>query len=222
MKTILIPLAAFAVTVTGASAFNSDMLKRAGLNDDQIAAFEEAKELKESGDKEKARDVLIAAGVDEDVIKQVREAMREHADAVKEAIEDNDYSDFRVAVAGSPLADIINTEADFDRLVEAHEFMQSGDKEAAKDIFDDLGFPHWGFFGKFKTEHDFEFMSRFSNEQQAELREAMADGDKERVREIFAEAGVEWPAFKNGWKHGWKNHDDKKGSGHKGNWMKDR
>ncbi len=150
MKTILIPLAAFAVTVTGASAFNADMLKRAGLNDEQIAAFEEAKELKEAGDKEAARDVLLAAGVDEKVIKQVREAMRESMSAAREAIESGDYAAFSAAVEGSPLAEIIDSEAEFDRLVEAHALLRSGDHEAARDIFEELGFPGHGFISKAK------------------------------------------------------------------------
>jgi hypothetical protein len=221
MKTILIPLAAFAVTVTGASAFNSDMLKRAGLNDEQIAAFEEAKELKESGDKEKARDVLVAAGVDEDVIKQVREAMREHADAIRAAIENNDYEDFRDAVEDSPLAEIISNEDDFDKLVEAHEFMKSGDREAAQDIFEELGFPQHGWWPKFKGWNGNSYMSRFTDDQKAELREAMADRDHERVREIFKEAGVEWPAFKDGWK-GYNKEHGKRGSWKGGDWMKNR
>ena len=191
MKTLLIPLAAFAVTVTGASAFNGDMLKRAGLNDDQIAAFEQAKELKESGDKEGARDILLAAGVDEDVIKQVREAMREHKSDIHNAIVANDYEAFKEAIEGSAFADMIDSEAEFDRLVEAHELMQDGDREAAKDIFDELGLPG---FGMDKFGHKMmraNFIANLSDEQREALREAMEDKDHERVREILDEAGVD-------------------------------
>ena len=191
MKTLLIPLAAFAVTVTGASAFNGDMLKRAGLNDDQIAAFEQAKELKESGDKEAARDVLLAAGVDEDVIKQVREAMREHKSDIHNAIVANDYEAFKEAIEGSAFADMIDSEAEFDRLVEAHELMQDGDREAAKDIFDELGLPG---FGMDKFGHKMmraNFIANLSDEQREALKEAMEDKDHERVREILEEAGVD-------------------------------
>ena len=202
MTNLLIPLAAFAVTLTGVSGFNSDMLKRAGLNDEQIAAFEEAKELKEAGDKEGARDVLVAAGVDEDVIEQVREAMREYADAVRDAIEEEDYDAFRDAAVGSPLFDIIETEDDFKMLVEAHELMRSGDREAAKDIFEDLGFPASDWSTKFKERRVVPFMSQFNADERAELREAMADKDHERIRQILNDAGVDLPEGQNE-KRGW-------------------
>lgn len=139
MKTLLIPLAAFAVTVTSASAFSPDLLRRAGLNDTQIAAFEEAKELKEAGNKEAARDVLLAAGIDEEVIRQVREAMREHKSAILASIEDADYEAFLAAIDGTPFSDFIDSEDEFDRLVEAYGLMRSGDSEGAKDIFEELG-----------------------------------------------------------------------------------
>ena len=47
LKEIFIPVAAFAVTVTGASAFNADMLDKLDLDltDTQISALEEAHEL---------------------------------------------------------------------------------------------------------------------------------------------------------------------------------
>lgn len=190
MKTLLIPLAAFAVTVTGASAFNGDMLKRAGLNDDQIAAFEQARELKESGDKEAARDVLLAAGVDEDVIKQVREAMREHKNDIHSAIAAQDYEAFKAAIEGSAFADMIDSEAEFDKLVEAYELMRDGDREGAKDIFDELGLTGLG-MDKFKDKMRPNFMSLLNTEQKEELRDAMENKDRDRVREILVEAGVD-------------------------------
>ncbi len=143
LKTALIPIAAFAVTVTTASAFNTDVLEQAGLSDDQISAFEEAKELRESGDREGARDVLVEAGIDEETMHSIREAMKEfrdeRRDAVHEAVENEDYDAFLEAIAGSPLADIIDTEEEFKSFIEAHELMQAGDREAAKEIFDELG-----------------------------------------------------------------------------------
>ncbi len=214
MKTLLIPLAAFAVTVTGASAFSGDMLKRAGLNDDQIAAFETAKELRESGDKEAARDVLLAAGVDEDVIKQVREAMREHKNDIHSAIATRDYEAFKEAIEGSAFADMIDSEAEFDRLVEAYELMRDGDREGAKDIFDELGLTGFGMDNS-KDNMRPNFMSLLNTEQKEALREAMENKDRERVREILDEAGVE-SGFE--FKHRGGGHDegmgDEKGFGH--------
>ncbi len=142
-KSLLIPLAAFAVAVTGVQAFSSDVLSQAGLNEEQIAAFEVAKELREEGDKEGARDVLVEAGIDEDTMKAIREAMHSERstmhEAVKAALEANDFSAFKVAIEGSPMADIVTTEADFALFKEAHEH-----REAANAIMVELGFPEHG------------------------------------------------------------------------------
>jgi uncharacterized protein YgbK (DUF1537 family) len=143
-KALLIPVAAFAVTVTGASAFNSEVLERAGLNDTQISAFEEAHELRIEGDREAAREVIVDAGIDQDTLESVREAMKEHRQetrtAISEAVEDEDYDAFQEAIEGTPLADLITSEDDFELFVEAHELREAGDKEAAKEIMEDLGF----------------------------------------------------------------------------------
>lgn len=77
----LIALAAFAVTATGVQAFSSpQMLEKAGLSEKQISAFEVARELKVAGNLKGARDVLIEAGVDENVLKSVHKiAHAKHA-----------------------------------------------------------------------------------------------------------------------------------------------
>lgn len=166
MKTLLIPLAAFAVTVTSANAFSPDMLRKAGLSDNQIAAFEEAKELKEAGDKEAARDVLIDAGIDEDVIRQVREAMREYKNDILEAIEDEDYEAFLSAIEGSAFADIIDSEEEFERLVEAHELMKEGDRKGARDIFEELGLTGPLLMTKLKEHKDWKDKKGWDNHRQ--------------------------------------------------------
>lgn len=138
-KAFLIPVAAFAVTVTGASAFNSEVLKEAGLSNSEISAFEEARELRQEGDKDAARDVLAAAGINEETMTQVRKAMREHReahrDAIEEAVDNNDYEAFQVAVEGSPMAEIVDTEEDFEQFVKVHKL-----RAEAREIMDELGF----------------------------------------------------------------------------------
>ncbi len=142
-KNLLIPLAAFAVAVTGVQAFTSDVLSQAGLNEEQIAAFEVAKELREEGDREGARDVLAQAGIDEEIMGAIREAMHSERSAMHEAmeasLEANDFAAFTKAVAGSPIADIVTTEEDFALFKEAHEH-----REAADAIMTELGFPEHG------------------------------------------------------------------------------
>jgi len=73
-------IAAFAVTITNVQAFGShEFLINAGLNDDQVVAVQEARELRRLGDIVAARDVLVAAGIDEEVIADLRQAHRSHA-----------------------------------------------------------------------------------------------------------------------------------------------
>lgn len=143
-KALLIPVAAFAVTVTGASAFNSEVLQKAGLNDEQVAAFEQARELRKGGDRAAAREVIVDAGVDMEILRAVKKAMHEHRHerraAISEAVENNDFDAFTEAVVGSPIADIVTSESDFERFSEAYELRKDGDREAAREIMEDLGF----------------------------------------------------------------------------------
>jgi hypothetical protein len=143
-KALLIPVAAFAVTVTGASAFNSEVLEKAGLTDTQISAFEQAHELRKEGDRDAAREVIMDAGIDMETMQEVRKAMHEHRKemrtAIDEAVEDNDYAAFREAVEGSPIGDIVTSEDDFERFSQAHSLRMEGEHEAAREIMEDLGF----------------------------------------------------------------------------------
>ena len=146
IKELFIPVAAFAVTVTGASAFNSDMLEKLelDLSSTQISALEEAHELRQDGaEREEIKELLEDVGLEREDMQEIREAAREykqdHREAVRAAIEAGDYDAFNDAVGGGPLADAIESEDDFDLLVEAHELREAGDKEAAKEIMDELG-----------------------------------------------------------------------------------
>ncbi len=197
LMNLLIPLAAFAVSLTGATTLSPDLMRRAGLNEDQISAFEEAKELKEAGDFDKARDVLMSAHIDEGVMEQLREAMRErrqdHDIAIKAAVEAKDYESFKAAAAGSPLGEIIDSRAEFDRFVEAHALMETGDKDEAKAIFEDLGL-NWGHGhskGEGKGGRFHPALEGLSEDQRQELRDAMQERDHDKVREILQEAGID-------------------------------
>jgi len=143
-KALLIPIAAFAVTVTGASAFNSDVLQKAGLDTEQISAFEQAHELRKEGDTETARDVLVEAGVDMETIHSVREAMKEHREEMHQAVEDavhnGNYDAFLEAVEGSPVSEIVDTPEEFALFTEAFYLRDAGEKEAAREIMEELGF----------------------------------------------------------------------------------
>lgn len=147
LKQIMIPMAAFAVTVTGASAFSSEMLEKLDidLTDDQVSALEEAHELRIDGaDRDEVKEALEDAGIDQDTMKEIREAAHEqraeHREAVKSALDAEDYDAYLDAVADTPRADLIDSEDDFEKLVEAHELREAGDREGAKEIMEELGF----------------------------------------------------------------------------------
>jgi hypothetical protein len=148
-KALLIPIAALALSATGVSAYNSDVLERAGLSEEQISAFETARELRKEGDRDGARGVLESAGVDLRTIESVREAMSKHKNEMKSAIEtavdNDDYDAFLKAIEGSPLADIINTKDDFEQFAEAYKLKEQGEFASAKEIMDELGFEQKGY-----------------------------------------------------------------------------
>lgn len=189
-------MAAFAVTVTGASAFNSDLLQKAGLKDEQISAFEEAKKLREAGDNDAARDVLEEAGIDGDVMERLRDTMHGEHEAAQTAVENNDYDAFLKAIEGSPLADIINTKEEFTSFVEAHNLMKNGDRDAAKEIFDELGIKgprdgeHGGRMGDGKEPP---FLDQLTDAQKTEIKAAFEARDHDKVKELLTSYGIELP-----------------------------
>ena len=142
-KALLVPIAAFALTMTSAHAFNTDVLQKAGLNEEQIAAFEVAHELQKEGDKNGARDILLAADIDLETMKSIRRVMHEQRHSMQQATHDalaaNDFAAFKVAIEGSPIADIVTTEADFAAFREVYHLKQTGEHDAARTMLSELG-----------------------------------------------------------------------------------
>ncbi len=187
-KAYIIALAAFAVTATGVHAYSGGkILQRAGLSSDQVEAFEEAHDLRRAGDLEKARNVLVEAGVTEETIASIKQAARAAKRAIHDAVEANDYQAFKTAVVDSPLSDIIVTEADFKTFVEAHRLMKRGQSAEAKTMFTELGVPasHRGRGHGYGHQHSF-----LSEAEQAALRVAKQANDRAAVDAILSEAGV--------------------------------
>jgi hypothetical protein len=188
-KSLLIAIAAFAVTTTGASAYGGKILDKANLTSDQKSAIVEARELRQSGDVDSARNLLLEAGIDEEVLRSIHHAKREVNKEVHSALENNNYPAFIEAIADGPLANIITNEADFEKFQEAHELKKNGEKEEAGEIFDDLGVErgHKTHFGKGKM------MSQLSDDQKEAVFVARQSNDREAIQAIFEEAGVERP-----------------------------
>ncbi len=186
-KSLLIAIAAFAVTASGAQAYiGSTSL----LSSNQVAAFAEARELKEKGEVVKARDVLIKAGIDEETISDLRKANKESRQAIKVAVTDNDYAAFKLAAANSPLIDIITTEEDFQLFRQAHELHGKGSHKEAIEIFTELGLPAKSHFVHRGKHHHRELLSELSDDQKEAFRVAKEANDKETMKAILLEAGV--------------------------------
>lgn len=186
-KSLLIAIAAFAVTATGAQAYvGSGVLSRAGLSVEQIDAFEEARTLRASGDVRKARDVLVEAGLDTETMAQVRAAALAVRAQLRDALDTGNYTQFKSAIAGTPLADIITTEADFILYKEAHDLKLSGAHSEAQEILADLGVTSEG---RGHRGHG-QFRNTLSEEQKDALQAARQANDRETVRAILDEAGT--------------------------------
>lgn len=108
------------------------------FSDDQQAAIEKARDIRQTAETE-AQAVLSAAGVSED---QLHSALETHMKAQREAenaaLDDNDYTAFQTAVAGSPMADKL-TEDVFAKLVQIRQLEKSGDHEGAMKLRQELG-----------------------------------------------------------------------------------
>lgn len=198
-KSLFVAVAAFAVTASGVHAFGStEILTKAGLSDDQVVAVQEAQELKASGDVEAAKETLKSAGITKETMSQIREVAKEAKQAVKDAIEAGDYNAFVLAVGDSPLADVVETEADFNQFVEAHELRLEGDRDGAKEILTELGVDTEKFGNKkgHKGERRglrADARELLTDDQREALQVAHAANDREAVRAIFAEAGIDLP-----------------------------
>ena len=86
-KSLLIAVAALAVTTTGAYA-HSGLLSRLELSEEQRAALQVAHELRQDGDLDAARDILLQAGFDEETLEQMRERKEARHERMLERFED--------------------------------------------------------------------------------------------------------------------------------------
>ncbi len=187
-KSLLIAIAAFAVTATGAQAFvGSRYLSESGLSETQVEALREAQDLRKEGKSDEAKELLVEAGIDEGAMESLREAMHMARQAMHDALAAGDYDAFKIAVEGSPLADIVTSEKDFEEFAKAHELKKEGKYTEAKEILTELGIPERG-EGKGRG---FGSELNLTEEQKDALRTARQANDEETVRAILKEAGVD-------------------------------
>lgn len=188
-KSLLIAIAAFAVTATGAQAYvTPQVLSRAGFTEVQVEALGVARELRYRGKYEEARNRLLEAGIDEAALEKLRQATHAVRVEMDRAINTNDFAAFRVAVAGTPLEDIVTREEDFEdfRVAHLHRLTQQ----------------HWFIKGqeggeRMTDRHTREWDGRsgwwsvLSPAQREAYQVAKQANDRETMNEILAEAGVD-------------------------------
>lgn len=196
-KSLLIAIAAFAVTATGAQAYvGAKYLADSGLSTTQVEALKEARDLKKHGEVDKARDLLVEAGITEEVMESLRAAAHASHEAIHKAVEDNNYAAFVEAVAGTPLAESIDSEADFALFVQAHNLKSEGKFTEAKTILTELGVPNHASRHEEKGRGEFIRDFDLTEEQRDALRAARQANDRETVTAILKEAGIDEGALK--------------------------
>ena len=196
-KSLLIAIAAFAVTATGVQAYGgAEILGRAGLTEEQVSAIEAARELRSSGNLLGARNKLIEAGIDENALHAIRDAAREARSKMREALANDDYGAFRESIIDSPLADIVTSKDDFEQFREAHELKLAGEWEEANEMLDDLGIePSHGHHVVHRPHSD--FLNELTEEQREALQVARQANDRATIQAIFDEAGLEQQPHRN-------------------------
>lgn len=121
-----------------ATASAAEFGEKPELTTDQQAAIEESMELRDQGLHEEARAVLEEANVPMQKNKRMKHKMDpERHEAVKAAVDANDYEAFLEAMADAPFVDKL-TEEHFNTMVEIHALREAGDKEAARELMKEL------------------------------------------------------------------------------------
>jgi len=123
-------LIALGIGATSALAFGPAIFSN--LTTEQQETVQQARELRAEGNIEEARELIG------EVRDEVRADRFAHREAVKEAIENNDYNAFQNLVTGARFG-VDVTEGVFAKMVEAHELRQAGDIEGARSIMKELG-----------------------------------------------------------------------------------
>lgn len=112
----------------------------------------EAHNLAEQGNYEEAREIRENLGLDRGFGPRENKGNRpskEQMEAVRTAIENKNYQEWQTAVKNSPnggerILEAVDSEEDFNKLVEGHQKMQEGDREGAEEIREELGLPMRG------------------------------------------------------------------------------
>lgn len=149
-KKVVSTLALIGLTL-GTTVSAAEVLRKPPMFENLTAAqqsvLEEAHELHKQGKDEEAIELLEEAGIELPDPKEFKERHGErkaHMEKFKTLIEQDDFESFQDLVAGTPMADIIDTEEKFEALVQAHELRIEGKHDEAKEILEEAGLKPFG------------------------------------------------------------------------------
>lgn len=117
------------------------------ISESNFSRFVEMQKLLMSGDKAGAEAIRVELGLPEIVHPENGAMGRGHFDketneAIRTAIENNDFSAWKIAIAKLPFSDKVLekiNESNFSQYVQMHILMKSGDKAGAQSIAENLG-----------------------------------------------------------------------------------
>ena len=143
MALLVVPVLIFGVVgVSSAAAYGRN------FTDEEQIAIAEAHNLRESGEYERAREILENAGLYKNILNPAGGwHPNQKRSEIQSAIEANDYTAFKSATKGAPFHDTI-TEETFSVLVQAHELRQNGDSERAQELLTENSVSHLLYVGE--------------------------------------------------------------------------
>ena len=143
-KRKVIPTLAFIGLTLGGTALAAEAKKpREELSIYQRHTLKTAHKLHQSGEHEKAMELMESA----DITWRDQKDADEHKLRKKmfeSKIEQNDFDLFKEMVAETPMADIVNTQEKFDALVESHLLRQEGKEDEAREVLEHTGIRPFG------------------------------------------------------------------------------
>ena len=116
------------------------------INESNFSKYVEAHNLMQNGDIDGAKVIFDELGVPAPKEGGHGRPNNENMEAVKSALENNDYNAWLEAISNMPNASEMTTvinESNFSKMVEIHTLMQAGDMEGAQKIADELGLPNF-------------------------------------------------------------------------------
>ena len=124
----------------------------------QQSILEEAHELHKQGKDKEAKTLIQSVGIELTKKNKGHREVKKHGprfELLKTALEQENYTSFKVVAEGTHLLDVIDTEEKFNAFIQAHELRLEGKVDEAKEILEEADLKPMGkkFSKKFKNEN---------------------------------------------------------------------